>query len=254
MKNVRTRRLGTALLVAMALASSPAQAVVIDAFYTPQLLNVTPNGFDANQILAPEAVGGERDFEIQVDSSLADALISAQGNGEVFLRIFQAFASSETLTITYDGIDGSPAVDPVGLNGLDMTEGGTHDALLVNVNQVTANIDLVVRVYFGDGTSSATYRLDLPDTPPPLPVILGFGAAPESQVGTVDFSNVRALQFSVINSTTDFFLRLGIIGTFSTTGPPPPPPMVPAVPPPALAALAGGIVLAARAAGRRRGR
>lgn len=111
---------------ALAAAAQPAWASInIDSFLTAQSVGVsgpTSSAFDATA--APEAIGGERDIEVTRTSPTGSIHVDIYSSTAEYSASFSAEGNAR---IIWDGPDASPAIDPVGLNELDLTQGGVNN-------------------------------------------------------------------------------------------------------------------------------
>lgn len=203
----RRRRLRSCLLpplaglVSLVTLSLPAFALVIDSFETPQF--VTQLGLGSASNTADQSVGslqgGERDLLVTVTSG------GGTLNADVDLSIAGALSHMAaglvrgTTLVTYDGDDNDATVlDPTGLGGLDLSNGGADGTLYVVVPFADHSAGVVITVYT-DGSNCSTLTRIVPSglsgSDFPLSLIfpfsdftLGGGCA-----GVADFSNVGAI-------------------------------------------------------------
>lgn len=152
------------LLAAALPAASPLTAdaeIVIDSFVTPQTLELEFGGVGnvAGSVAAAEALGGERDASLTrvLGEDRADLLINPTGDE---LMSCSAGNSLVSWTVVWDGEDDSPLVDPDGLGGIDLTQGGANDALLIRAGSDLAAFVQVTVTGAAGGTTTA--QLDLP--------------------------------------------------------------------------------------------
>lgn len=147
----------------LAVASPAGAVLVIDDFVTQQVLSLDVGGADsaASSVAATEAIGGERDAlldRIQGDNP-ADLLVNGSGTDE----LLSCSSSSNTISlwaIVWDGPDGASTLDPDGLGGIDLTEGGANEGFRLGVLS-----DLPVTLTFevtGSSGGEATAELVLP--------------------------------------------------------------------------------------------
>ena len=135
-------------------------------------------------------VGGERDLELTlVGGSTGDATVEVVGSQLVHQQSGDVTARS---VLTWDQADGdATTLDVDGLRALDLSSGGTRDALLVEIAAADAGASLVFDV--GDGVGTSSFTLDLPA-----------GATSESHVvpfadftGSADLAAAGALTLTV---------------------------------------------------------
>jgi uncharacterized repeat protein (TIGR01451 family) len=134
-------------------------ATTIDAFETPSVevaaTLTTPGSSVQTGLPAAEVIGGERDLEAEMTgepNSTETIRMFVQGGQ---LNIEAPVNAIGTYRVTWDGDDGNAtAVDPVGLGGVDVTEAGTNEGVLLRyrVDQLNATINL--RAFSGAGNVS----------------------------------------------------------------------------------------------------
>ena len=149
-----------AALVALLAMPLPAAAeIIIDSFSTNQAalsLTFPPSGTSASSSVSGAGiVGGERDLQI----ALTAGVIAGNSMSAVVSSGFYSYSQDATIsgsgTIQWDGTDGSAAVDPTGLGGIDLTAGGTQDAILIRTFFDDLPISFVVEVFTDAGNASS---------------------------------------------------------------------------------------------------
>ena len=210
----RARPLGAMLAAtaAVLVAASPAAAlgggtpVVVDDFSTNQAaltLTFPPAGTTASSSVSGGGVlGTERDALV----NLASGVIA--GNSMSAFVSSGAFSYSQSATITgsgmlvWDGIDGSSTIDSTGLGGVDLTAGGTQDALhlLVAFDDLPAIATLAVATDAGN-TSTTSFNL------PGLifsnaHFVVPFSALTPAVGAGADLTNVGAIMLFVGSAST----------------------------------------------------
>ena len=147
-----------ALCLAPFAAAAPLAPILIDHFTTPQGPLVASLGAPASSsVSGPEIVGTERDLQVTV-------VTGSPGNAEVRAEADQLQHSqgsgvrAQTLA-QWDGVDGSIALNPNGLGGMDFTVGNTMNAILIDVPLNDLPIDLIFTFYSGANSSRATLTL-----------------------------------------------------------------------------------------------
>lgn len=225
--------------------AATAQGIAIDEFTTPQAASVGTGGVGVatSAVAAPEAIGGERDFEVVRTGGNGAASASADA-GEAGALIFDSGAGTQaTLLVAWDGADGSASeLDPSGLGGIDLSDGGTLGAFdLVGGADLTAV--LLLRVYDAGDATGATWseaQIEIPGSGGKVEfssVAAPFAAFVASgPLGPASFANAGAITLAVEGPAGLDFSLASI-----------------QVPEPAAAALAAIAALAALARARRSG-
>lgn len=135
--------------------------ILIDDFATPQLVEVTLGGADAAQgvVAAPEAIGGERDVQVVRTSGGGSLQFQTGVVGQERLECSAGAATEGSCLVLWDGTDGSFVLDPDGLGGIDLTEGGANDAVVLGVlADEVASVEIqVVRALDGSFVSAVLW-------------------------------------------------------------------------------------------------
>ncbi|MEM9597820.1 MAG: hypothetical protein AAGD06_26370, partial [Acidobacteriota bacterium] len=142
-------------------------------------------------------IGGERDLSVTRSSGTGDVeaeVVAATAR----LGFAVAMDTEGEAVVTWDGADGSAALDPSGLPGVDLTEGGNVDALFFSVVSSTAGVTMRLEV-FTDGADASTFETTLPAIVDPRVYRLPFAGfvAASTSVGGADFSNVGAVRLTL---------------------------------------------------------
>lgn len=218
-------RWGRALLLASSLllltaTGTVAQPIVIDTFSTNQAslqLDFPPAGTStASSASGAGILGSERDMEID----LAGGVIAGNGMDAVVSSGFFSYSQDATIQgsgrIEWDGTDGSPALNPTGLGGIDLTAGGTQDAFLLSVIFDDLPVDVVIEVYSDAGNASS-----LTFTSPGLifaatNFVIPFSALTPTLGAGVDWTDVGAITLTLGSSITAPDVVIDFVQTTST--------------------------------------
>lgn len=176
------------------------EAVIIDHFDAPQVLSLSAPGSISSSVSGPNVLGTERDITLEHLGGIGTIAIDANISG--FSLADQSAGSTVVgrSTIQWDGIDGSPALDPTGLGGVDLTAGGALNVVGIDTVFDDSPVNLVLSVYTDAGNwSQAT--LNLPGGIfSPVDFHIPFSNfVPQAGTGA-DFTNVGAVQL-VIDAT-----------------------------------------------------
>lgn len=197
--------MASALLLTTVGLRQPTFALVIDSFETPQFVTQVGVGSasDAADQTVGDVIGGERDLLITVTSGggtlNADVDFSLSGG---FSHMAPGLVRGTTL-ITYDGDDDDAvALDPTGLGGLDLSNGGADGALYVVIPFADHGAGVVITVYTNASNCSTLTRTVPPGLSAadfPLALIFPFGdfTLAGGCAGLADFSNVGAVTLLV---------------------------------------------------------
>lgn len=225
-----------AILAATAFTAADAgnaATIVIDEFVAPQYVVArAPTGnFSRSEIRAPStvAVGGYRDMAVTNTTGRLNGTSLETGDG--YLDFNNASRSSGTGTITWDGAAAS------GLKGLDVTDGGTNDAVFFSVVFADADIAMAFSITDTQGRVSTYNTLLVEEFSDPAEVIFRFS----DFSGSADFTKVNTISFTLIGTRPAVDATLDRIYFGATVAPVP----LPAAAPLLLAAV-GGLALAGR--------
>ncbi|MCA9198492.1 MAG: PEP-CTERM sorting domain-containing protein [Planctomycetales bacterium] len=183
-----------------------AASILIDDFVTTQSITATassPNAFSS--VAAAEALGGERDMELQLTGGFTSLTLSANPfGGELLVHDSGATVTGSSVTV-WDGLDNAAAIDYTGLGGVDLATGQDSFLLTGVVADLTGAISLTVYdASDATGGTSSTASISLPggilaptDMTLPYASFTTFGSN-----GAADFSNVGALKLEISNTTS----------------------------------------------------
>lgn len=227
-----------ALLALMTLPAGPAAAatIVIDQFVAPQLVVARParGSVAASEVAAPLSIGGYREMRAtNRENRLNGTTLEA---GEGVLDFSNAARTSGTGTLTWNGIRST------GLRGLDVTDGGTNDAVFFDVLFSDANVDMTFSLRDTAGrTSTYSYLIgeELSGSAGAAPVVFSFA----DFAGTADLRSINSVSFTLAGRAAAVDASLDLLYFGSTLAP---------VPLPAGALLLGSALLGAGLMGRRR--
>lgn len=193
---------------------------IIDTFNQTQqeaLAQTGGSSTDEDAVDAPEALGGERDLFVMLTS----------GTGSVQLRVL-AFGTNPVLqfdnsagvvgerTATWDGNDNDgDDLDPDGLGGIDLTDGGASMSFNLLIGADDPNGLVTIRV-FSDVLNWSQGTVALPDTGglATSTVLLDFSSFIVGGGNGADFTNVGAVQLFIegaasVNGQLDTFAVIG---------------------------------------------
>lgn len=145
-------------------ASATAAPLVIDDFSTNQsamTITFPPAGTSMSSGASGQALlGAERDMQISLNSGIIAGNVMSATVSSGFLSYSQDATIAGSMTCQWDGVDGSSSLNPTGLGGIDLTGGGSLDALQFNVAFDDLPLNMLWTVYSDAGNaSSATLAL-----------------------------------------------------------------------------------------------
>lgn len=195
-------------LAALGLAFFAAEAdadFMVDPFSHDLAINVFggPRGsksvFDSQA--APGAIGGEQEVLLERTSNNLGSL-QADSNGSVasVFSLGTGPATTGRVTLTYDGIDGDPGLNHVGLGGVDVTEGGLNTGLII---EAASDLGILAEVtFYTDASHFSTITAVLPatgSTTTYAQTFLSFASFLPTGLGA-DFTNIGAIQIMFSNA------------------------------------------------------
>ncbi|MDR3402202.1 MAG: autotransporter domain-containing protein [Chthoniobacter sp.] len=198
---------GIAAMMMVGLCRATAAVVGdIDSFSTNQsalTLTYPPAGTSASSSASGAGIlGGERDIQI----NLTGGVIAGNTMSAVVSSGFFSYSQDATITgnavIQWDGVDGSPTLNPTGLGGIDLTGGGLQNKFQLGVffDDLPVNVTLTVYTDAGNASSVTTTlpglifsSTDFTFNYSSFTTLLGAGA---------NFANVGAITLTLGSTTT----------------------------------------------------
>ena len=225
-----------ALLAAVTLpvGSAGAATIIIDEFIAPQTVVAVPGpgAVSSSEVKAPLSIGGYRDMRVVNNNRRTNGTTLEARDGA--LDFSNASRTSGTGTVTWNGLRST------GLRGLDVTDGGTNDAVIFDVLFADAEVDLTFSVIDTRGrTSSYSYLIKEALTRSSV-VFFKF----TDFAGTADLKSINSVSFTLSGRTASVDATLDLLSFGQTPVP---------VPVPASGLLLGTAVLGAGMLRRRRG-
>jgi hypothetical protein len=178
--------------------------LIIDSFdSTTQSVVVTGAGPDSrsSSMLAPEAIGGQRDLRVELDSGIGDVRIRVNHLNNGLLRYDLDRDLVARGLVTWDGQDNdADQLDANGLGSVDITEAGINLGIRVLSGINLPGGSMTLRVY-SDATNFSSYTLGIPvvqDGDPLAASTILFADPSWASTGTgVDLTNVGAIQLEI---------------------------------------------------------
>ncbi|MCX9079636.1 MAG: hypothetical protein OIN84_16855, partial [Candidatus Methanoperedens sp.] len=166
-------------------------------------------------LTAPEAIGGDRDLRVH---RVGPGLRSLTGDvGLSFPNTVSLACGLEMqgcLHLIYDGPDNSDAINHTGLNGVDLTEGGTRNAFkFATTSDLGANVEITV---YQDATHFSVSKVTVAADPTFtfVDTVAGFSEfVPAGPDGGADFNHVGALAFDLCNGPPGADISMKVIMT-----------------------------------------
>jgi hypothetical protein len=159
---------GPAAALSLGLAAPAGAELIVDSFVTPQIVQLPAGGANSvfGAVAALDVLGGERDAEITRLAGDDPVGLLVNPSGDELLSCSAALGTTVVWRVTWDGPDGAAEVDPDGLGGVDLTQGGANEGFLLAVSaDVPATIEIAVT---GGAGGTTTGSLSLPGGEPEL--------------------------------------------------------------------------------------
>ena len=206
-----------AVLVGLGFLVAPeARAITIDDWTVEQTTTVSSPASSASTVATGAGMlGGEREISVTRASGPLVTMSASSGS----LAYGQIAGALGTGSVIWDGVDGGGSLDPIGLGGVDFTDGATSAA--ISIPLLFSDLPGVLRLTaYTDGANASRATVVLPGSIPPNPqsvltvlfssfsILAGSGA---------DFSNIGAFVLEVDGSSqAGLDLETGAIQTVET--------------------------------------
>jgi hypothetical protein len=154
-------------------------------------------------VTAGNPVGGERDVIPQGSTSFSESGGIAR------------FDNLGSTTLIYDGLDGSIDLQ-LGLGGIDLTDGGLSDHLVIDLSEASGHNGIFIQVYTTETQFSAVGRSRIAT---PGLLLLPFSSfQPRGAAGGADLQNIERIEIDVRVNLTDSGISLTSIATIPEPG------------------------------------
>lgn len=173
------------------------------------------SGFTVDSSTATGAgvLGTERDALLEWQNGGDRAFLDIDFNDSDLLAFSQGPGLSSIATVTWDGTDGdATALDPTGLGGVDLTNGGPNDGIRLRVTIADLDTSLNLAVYT-DGNNWSEYDMEVPGgilSGNSVDFFAPFASFTTGGTGPADFTNVGALVLTMdgtVSPGTDLTLE-----------------------------------------------
>jgi hypothetical protein len=200
-----------------------AAEVVIDAFsdqnqnvsYTIPASPTFPHQICSYATTASGTLGSHRDICLTITGGNQDSIGRLQvSTANQYLLMALDPSITAIASLQWDGTDANPSVDPTGLGGVDLTDSGSNDGVVIRVvNSDGLAVDMTLRIYTdGSNWAEQTVTFDSQVISPNQVVdvfmtFAGFGGG----AGTMDETNVGAVELELdgtIEAGADMTIQL----------------------------------------------
>lgn len=215
------------VVAAVVCTTGTAQAVglfTIDTFDTPQALSVNgPANTASSSVSGVGIIGGHRDMEVNSTAGIpfltwdADASVSIPGK----FNISAGPTIAGNTLLQWDGGDGSISLDPTGLGGIDITNGGLNTAIGIRVSSSDLASNFTLTVYDASDNTGSTFSTANLAVPSGIFSDTDFLVNFTDFVGGADLTNVGAIELLVDGAVPGLDLIFDFIQSGSTLIPEP---------------------------------
>ncbi|MEM1180393.1 MAG: hypothetical protein AAGM22_18765 [Acidobacteriota bacterium] len=137
-----------------------------------------------------DQVGGQREVRVELTGGVSGEASMEVVGGQLEHR--QGDGVTARTTLVWDQRDGDPAVlDSNGLRGLDLTSGGTRDAVAIDIASAGAGASLTLKLH--DEVGDSTYEVALPTGAMDALAVIPFSAF----TGAVEAANAGAVSLVI---------------------------------------------------------
>jgi len=203
---LQVSRFALAAALLLSCSSAAHAVIVVDSFQTNQsslTLTFPPAGTSASSSASGAGIlGGERDVQVSLTSGVIAGNTVSTTVSSGFFSYSQDATISGRSEIQWDGADGSATLNPTGLGGIDLTDGGILSQFLLTVLFDDLPADGQIAVYSNAANfsvlnfnlpglifSTTSFEFDFSD----FTIGAGTGA---------DFTDVGAIVLSIGSSVT----------------------------------------------------
>lgn len=212
-------------IVALLHTASAFAAITIDSFDVTQQFVIVV-GFPAgvrsatSVVGAPEAIGAERDIFITrtstgAGSTSTDVDLTVDG---VLAYSAGPFTTGHAL-VEWDGNDGTAnTLDPTGLGGVDLTQGGLNTGIVISVtSDLGTTLELTL---YSNGADFSLASIAIPPDPSFTPslVFIPFSAFSVGGGAGADFGNVGAVTLFIDGSVAALDVLIDLIAAINPNG------------------------------------
>ena len=162
--------------------------------------------------------GGQRDMFVELTNGLGALELRANPYGSQLLQYDSTAGVQGNRIVSWDGIDATAAaMNPTGLDHLDLTENGDHTAFVLTIGSDQDDGAVTVRVHSdAHRASEATVLVPNSGGPATLEVLVPFDKfQPVAGKSGADFTDVGAIELAIVGKNSVD----GQIALFSVIGP-----------------------------------
>jgi hypothetical protein len=200
--------------IATLILGTPTYGVLIDNFQAPQVLESTSAVIDIekNQVTGAGMLTGWRDFALLANGNSGPRMEAANG----VLTIEAGANSAPLFGVTWDGPRSFTPLSPdVGYGPMDLTDGGSSNAIVFTVLHTDAPIDFTLTLWQGDNRDD-WYVVNVPGgavTPTTFVIPFESFQAGSSSGIKADYSKINSVTLLAFPFPAEATLQLGAIET-----------------------------------------
>lgn len=188
-------RLLCLVVLCCSVAGGDSAAYLIDTFDTAQMVVSPPDSMVSDQTSGAGIAGVERDIIASAADGFGATEISIGQFGSGVFSYSQGWEDGSGF-VTWDGQDDSIVLDPIGLAGIDLTDGGLSDAFALEITFVDSDVDLVLTVH-SDGTDRSEATATILAGASPATIMFSFADFITTGGSGARFDDVGAIELSM---------------------------------------------------------
>ena len=191
--------------------------LIIDEFDTTQTTVAVPPPIstDSSSLAFPnedEVLGAERDLAVELTAGMSEIQLRVNPFNQQDVLLFDSSAGTiGQRIITWDGQDNDGQNLALGLNGVDLTQGGTLTAFSMLMGVDANGGNAAIRIYQGNTTTPSEVTVPIPQTDGTASVWVNIPFT--SLSGPVSPDNVDAIELELLTGNSSVDGQIDVIGT-----------------------------------------
>ena len=190
--------------------------LVIDEFITTQTTIAVPPpiSIDSSSLPFPdetEVIGAERDLFVELTEGMSEVQLRVNPFNQQDVLLFDSSAGTTgQRMVTWDGQDGEGDALALGLNGVDLTDGGVLNTFTLLMGVDANGGSAAIRIYQGNTTTPSEVIFPIPQTNGTASVWVNIPY--DSLVGPVGADNVDAIELELLTGNSSVDGQIDVIG------------------------------------------
>ena len=190
--------------------------LVIDEFITTQTTIAVPPPISTDSSALPfpdetEVIGAERDLFVELTEGMSEVQLRVNPFNQQDVLLFDSSAGTTgQRMVTWDGQDGEGDTLALGLNGVDLTDGGVLNSFTLLMGVDANGGSAAIRIYQGNTTTPSEVTFPIPQTNGTASVWVNIPY--DSLVGPVSADNVDAIELELLTGNSSVDGQIDVIG------------------------------------------